>query len=483
MLRNAEMRYFSIMMLVHQIRRFLPALFVIFLSPPVWGQEPGTLETVVVEASASETVEDTTEKVTSEKPETDVEIPESDSNDKEIKELRRQREKLSLKNQIRAEEKKETLAELKAERERLALENALRREQMTHELGETKGELDRLNLQVEQLTKQMALESANRKQALELELADLRAEEERLKLGNSVAAQTIEARMIEMRLKEAEFKIEKAGLENEVARLQAELIKREKTEILRDQVDDRHEYLSEPFDGGRLVVSDRRIALNGPIFQDTADYVAERIAFHNNQDTEYPIFIVIDTSPGGSAMAGFKILRSMQGSAAPVYVVVKSYAASMAAAITALAERSFAYPNAILLHHQADTIVWGNLTQQREALEESERWWIRLAQPIADKMGMTLDEFIERMYEKNSDGNWREFADEAVALGWVDHVVTDVRETSYVKNPDRFGSSEPVTVRLEEQIDEKGQPYVLLPRLVPFDHYFIFNPDGYYRLR
>ena len=98
-------------------------------------------------------------------------------------------------------------------------------------------------------------------------------------------------------------------------------------------------------------------------------------------------------------------------------------------------------------------------------------------------MGMTLDEFIARMYEENSDGNWREFADEAVSLKWVDHIAADVRETSYVKNPDRFGPSTPVTVRLEEQIDEKGQPYVLLPRLVPFDHYFLFNPDGYYRLR
>ena len=471
------------MMLVHQMRRFLPALILIFLFPPVWGQEPGTLETVVVEASASEAVEASTETATLEISETEIEIPESDSDDKEIKELRRQREKLSLKNQIEAEESKVMLAALKAERERLALENALRREQITYELGEAKGELDQLNLQVEQLTKQMALEAASRKQALELELADLRAEDERLKLGNSVAAQVIESRMIDMRLKEAEFKIEKAGLENEVARLQAELIKREKTEILRDQVDDQHEYLSEPFDSGRLVVSDRRIALNGVIFQDTADYVAERIAFYNNQDTEFPIFIVIDYSPGGSAMAGFKILRAMQGSAAPVYVVVKSYAASMAAAITALAERSFAYPNAILLHHQAATIVWGNLTQQREALEESEQWWTRLAQPIAEKMGMTLDEFIARMYEENSDGNWREFADQAVELHWVDHIVSDIRETSYVKNPDRFGPATPVTVRLEEQIDEKGEPFVLLPRLVPFDHYFLFNPDGYYRLR
>ncbi len=408
---------------------------------------------------------------------------ESDADDREIKELRRKRERLALANQILVEEQKGRVAALKAERERVMLENAMAREILTREMAEAKGELDRLNLQIEQVTKQMSLEGAFRKQAMELELADLRAEEERLKLANSVAAQTIEAKLIDFRLKEAEFKIEKAGLENEVARLQAELIKREKTEILKDQVMTEQIYETDPFQDGQLVVSDRRIALNGPIYQDTADYVAERIAFFNNQNPGVPIFIVIDTSPGGSAMSGFKILRSMQGSQAPVYVVVKSYAASMAAAIATLAERSFAYPNAIILHHQATSFVWGNLTQQREALDEAMQWWERLAEPIAAKMGITLDEFIDQMYAQNSDGNWSEFADEAVSLHWIDHIVTNVRETSYVKNPDRFGSSAVVTVRLEEQIDENGKPFVWLPRLAPFDHYYLYNPDRYYRLR
>jgi ATP-dependent Clp protease protease subunit len=407
----------------------------------------------------------------------------SDPDDKELKELRKQRELLSLANQIASEKQKKELATLKADRERLMIENALARETLTREMAERRAEVDRLKLEVDEVTKQLALETTRRKQALELELADLRAEEERLKLANSIATQGIEARMIEVRLMEAEYKIEKAGLENEVARLQAELIKREKTEILEDQVVTERIYPSEPFMDGELIVSDRRIALNGPIYQEAADYVAERIAFFNNQDAVAPIFIVIDTSPGGSAMSGFKILRSMQGSDAPVYVVVKSYAASMAAAIAALAERSFAYPNAIILHHQASTLVWGNLTQQKEALEEAQQWWVRLAEPIAAKMGITVDEFIDEMYVQNSDGNWSEFGDEAVRLNWIDHVVTNVRETSYVKNPDRFGSSAAVTVRLEEQIDENGKPFVWLPRLAPFDHYYLYNPDSYYRLR
>ena len=50
------------------------------------------------------------------------------------------------------------------------------------------------------------------------------------------------------------------------------------------------------------------------------------------------IFIVIDTSPRGSVMAGYRILKAMESSDAPVHVVVKSFAASMAAAITTLGE-------------------------------------------------------------------------------------------------------------------------------------------------
>ena len=52
---------------------------------------------------------------------------------------------------------------------------------------------------------------------------------------------------------------------------------------------------------------------------------------------------------------------------APVHVVVKSFAASMAAAITTLAKESYAYPNAVILHHQISSTVFGqlNLTEQR----------------------------------------------------------------------------------------------------------------------
>jgi ATP-dependent Clp protease protease subunit len=219
----------------------------------------------------------------------------------------------------------------------------------------------------------------------------------------------------------------------------------------------------------------------------TADRITERINFFNNQNHEFPIFIVIDQSPGGSVAAGYKILRTMKGSEAPVYVVVRSFAASMAAGITTLANRSFAYPNAIILHHQLSAGAGGNLTEHRERVKELEEWWKRLATPVAAKMGLSLDDFIKRMYQKKSTGDWQEFADNAKKLRWVDEVADVIREESYVKNPDTNPTARAIPRGLgdgvEEEVDARGHAVARLPRLSPIDAYYLYDPDSYYRLR
>ena len=200
------------------------------------------------------------------------------------------------------------------------------------------------------------------------------------------------------------------------------------------------------------------------------------------QSTEHPIFIVIDSSPGGSVWSGYRILKAMEGSEAPVHVVVKSYAASMAAIITTLAEHSYAYPNAIILHHELSWYgVVGNLSQQSEFAEEAAEWWRRMATPVAEKMGISLKEFKTLMYEKSSSGDWQEFADVAREYNWVDEVVEKMWETSIDKNPDRYGMQFWAMEGVEEKRDENGRPYVELPRLEPYDFYFIYDPQGYYR--
>lgn len=413
----------------------------------------------------------------------DAESAEEAAAKKELERLRRERDRIAAENALASERVRQELATLEAEKQRLQLENALRTERLNAEMADTRTKLDKVVLETDALNKQLALETAKRRAELDRELADLRAEEERTRLANSIASQKTDARLAELRMQESDYKIRRAQLEMEVARLQTELSRREKVDMLRDLVPEERTYAKDPFMDGVLRVSDRRIEIAGLIMPALASHVAERIDFFNNQSTEYPIFLVIDSSPGGSVMAGEQIIKAMEGSQAPVHVVLKSYAASMAAVITAVAPRSYAYPNAILVHHQISWLGAGNLTQQREQMRTAEEWWRRLAEPVARKMGLTLDQFIAEMYKKNSDGDWREFADAAVKLKWVDQIVNTIWETSVDRHPDRYGPTTPLTLSLEERTDDRGEPYVVLPRLMPHDCYFLHNPDRYYRLR
>jgi len=416
----------------------------------------------------------------------DANDPKEEARKAELKALNDERELIQARMSLRAEKFKEELAAIKEEKELLALENSLARERLSQELAELKAENERLSVKMDALNKEISLASLESKKALSEELAALRLEEERLILSNSILSKKMEGELTGLRLEDTRLKLKRSVLDVEVAELQAKLSMKEKGDLVDSIVyrDEELMYLQEPFVDGVLHVSDRRIALNGPIWSGLADYVSERINFFNNESVEYPIFLVIDSSPGGSVMSGYKILKSMHGSTAPVFVVVKSYAASMAASIATLAERSYSYPNAVILHHQISWGVSGNLTQQREFLEEAEEWWRRVARPVAEKMDLTLDEFIALMYEKNSDGDWREFGDRAQELKWIDQVVDRIWEMSVDKNPDRFGRSLIFAEgTLEESLDEDGKPFMALPRLEPFDFYYLYNPDRYYRLR
>ncbi|MEM6507156.1 MAG: ATP-dependent Clp protease proteolytic subunit, partial [Planctomycetota bacterium] len=306
----------------------------------------------------------------------------------------------------------------------------------------------------------------------------------------------------------AELTAANQKLAAQAAALQAELglmqAQRNAASVDKDEM----QYPTQPLKDGVLTISDRRIPLNGGISRGSADYVTERIHYYNNLDEKAPIFIVIDTNPGGSVMEGYRIVTAMQNSKAPVHVVVKSYAASMAAVITTLAEESYAYPNAIILHHQMSSGMRGNLTQQKESLEEGFEWAKRLADPVAEKMGVDYDKFTELMYENNSDGDWAEFADKAKELKWVNNVVSEIRETALVTAPksqlmpmfffeaDRPDQAKARTLPLaftqyelfnsppvyQEVTDGNGNTFYELPPLSPYDYYFLHDPEGRYRI-
>lgn len=367
------------------------------------------------------------------------------------------------------------------EQESLAATNKLEAERLQAATNELRSQISKLKLERELIGETMALEAAKRQVELKSQLEELEAEKETLAREGEVAKIRAEKLTNDLKIVQSEAAIEITRLQNDIARI-------ETAEKHAQYADSEPVYLENPLkEDGTLVISDRRIPLNGPISSVTADFVTSRIDYWNNKDRKLPIFIVIDDCPGGSVMAGYRILKAMEASDAPVHVVVKSFAASMAACITTLAEESYAYPNAVILHHQISSqlaFARLNLTQQREFFEESTRWWDRLATPVAEKMGITTEELIKRMYDRSTSGDWSEFGDTARDLKWVNHIVSGIEESSVVKDPDaRRAPAAVPTTALTEEIDDEGKPFAWLPRLNPKDVYFLYNPDSYYRMR
>ena len=379
-----------------------------------------------------------------------------------------------------ANPKDPTLEAKRKEQEALATDNKLVAERLVQATNADRAEVTRLKLERELMTEKLAMEAAKRQAANQQQLAKMDAEKEQISRENELLKIRADKLANELKMAQTEGALAITRLQNDIARI-------ESTEKRAKFADAEPVFLKNPLtDQGILVISDRRIPLNGLITNSTADFITSRIQYWNNKDRHLPIFIVIDTSPGGSVMAGYRILKAMESSDAPVHVVVKSFAASMAAAITTLAKESYAYPNAVIVHHQISSVIMGqlNLTQQREFHEESQRWWLRLGTPVASKMGITPDELIQKMYAKSSSGDWSEFGEQAKELKWVNHIVNGIDETSFTKDPDTLPESKSGESKAQhEEVDAVGHAFTWLPRLTPQDVYFLYNPDSYYRMR
>ena len=394
-----------------------------------------------------------------------------------------ERQRIQSKSEFERLQREQAMADMRAEVERLQAEQQLKDARLQQRLGEMKAEMERIRAEKQ-------LEEARRDELL----AALKTEADRLNTRNSLLSAQLAKKELELNAARMDFNAEVNELETGVA------LRDKKDEVATRVLED-ISYRTNPLEGDTLYVSDRRIELNGPIMTGTADYVTDRIHFYNNQDPELPIFIVIDDSPGGSVMQGYRIVKAIERSDAPVHVLVKSFAASMAAVITTLAPHSYAYPNAIILHHEMSYGMGGNMTEHKEQLEMAKEWERRLAEPVAHKMGVSLDRLRELMYENNSNGDWEEFATEAVGLKWVDHVVDEVREDGIREQPtdraptpwfffltadadlDPSAAADLPDYAADQfmQRDDKGRLYVQLPPLRPFDYYWIYDPADMYR--
>jgi ATP-dependent Clp protease protease subunit len=373
----------------------------------------------------------------------------------------------------------ETLA-LELKEKKLSLNYTLREQELKSKHSELLMKLQELKWEKELLSEELALKelaSKTKSYAIQTKHAD---ELETLEYIARVEAIKDERENIKLEK-------EKAGRELELSKLNSEIEVFESTKTREKYVNAKPIYLENPLTkDNKLVISDRRISINGSIRKDMADEITKKINYFNNKNKTQPIFIVIGNSPGGSAMSGYLVLKAMKASEAPIYVVLREYAASMAAIIVTLADKSFAYGHSTILHHQPSTYSSGNIREQKEKMKRLEAWWTEFGGATAQKMGITLEEFREEMYKNNSSGDWEELAVNAKELKWVNHIVDTIVDTSILVEPKKkkpkkrglFG-----LLNFEETVTEKGESVVYLPRLSPADTYFLHNPNGYYQFR
>ncbi|TVR46736.1 MAG: hypothetical protein EA402_02300 [Planctomycetota bacterium] len=397
------------------------------------------------------------------------------------------------------------LAEMRAELERLRLLQDLREARLRDRIQESQ-------MEIQSIEAELSLAAARRR----AELATMEAEQERLQAVGALQEARQQAEMLQQRLaqKHRQMEFQLAEIEMQGEALEHRHIQRQReresaafehAQQLRQQsltdtkfamqqdelklaaLEQRQmaeaviatgpERLAEPFVDGVLHISDRRIDLNEPIISGTGDWIARRIAFFNNESPQDPIFLVIDYCPGGSIMDGEIILRAMASSKAPVHVVVKNLAASMAAIILGDAPHSYALPNALIMHHQPMSYTFGNLAQQKEWVRLFENWAHRIHAPTAERMGITIEEFYARMYEQSVSGDWMEFADRAQELHWVQHVVREIREDNVRRRPEDPSPYQAYWGSWSSAKTATGER-IRLPRPRALDFYFLYNSDG-----
>lgn len=432
--------------------------------------------------------------------------------EKQAEAMQKEIDSLQLKRQLDQARLEAELADANDKQRRLETAMSLARQEQETELATKRSEVEALNAEMDL-----------QRQRLQKELFEMELERQRLEAASSLEQAKLQVKIAEIQganqLKEME--IAKLGIDYQLAStaLQAEGLELEKLNMQmqkaenkrmidqqaqRFEMDDANQAMqkegvrrqadamatgtvdrpAEPFAEGVLRISDRRIELNDAIIEGYGNYVQRRIDFFNAKSDE-PIFIVIDNCPGGSIMEGYRILKSMEASKAPIHVVVKSFAASMAAIILTEAPNSYAYRDAIILHHQPLSGLRGNLAEQRERVAFLETWAKRIHAGTAERMGITLDEFYKRMYEERVSGDWYVFADEAQKLKWVNHIANEIVEEGIRDMPSEaapkpwwFGFFEADETGAARDPSAKR----VLPRPAPFDAYLIYDADGRYHI-
>ncbi len=168
------------------------------------------------------------------------------------------------------------------------------------------------------------------------------------------------------------------------------------------------------------LMMDRIIFLGTPIDDYVANVIQAQLLFLDTADPGKDISIYIN-SPGGVVQAGLGIYDTMQYISSKVGTICTGMAASMAAVLLVAGEkgRRSALPHSRVMIHQPSGGMQGQSSDMEIAVREVQKLRQELYHIISEHSGQPF-----KKVEKDSDRDYWMTAQEALAYGMVDSVLT-----------------------------------------------------------
>lgn len=171
------------------------------------------------------------------------------------------------------------------------------------------------------------------------------------------------------------------------------------------------------------LLEDRIIFVSEPISDPLSSTVIAQLLYLEKKDPGKDITMYIN-SPGGSITAGMAIYDTMQFVSCDIQTVCVGMAASMGSVLLMAGTKGkrFILPNGEVLIHQP--LIQGGIGGQATEIEIFAKQMIktkeRLNQVIMKHTGQSIEKIV-----KDTDRDYRMVAEEALAYGIVDKIITE----------------------------------------------------------
>ena len=174
------------------------------------------------------------------------------------------------------------------------------------------------------------------------------------------------------------------------------------------------------------LLEDRIVFISGEIDDASANTIVAQLIYLEAKNPEKDICVYIN-SPGGSVTAGMAIYDTMKYVKCDVSTICIGLAASMGAFLLSAGTKGkrFCLPNSEVMIHQP----MGGAQGQASDIEITANHILKTKKKMIEMLSKNTGQSIKKV-EKDVDRDYFMTADEAVAYGLVDKVIT--RKTKYL---------------------------------------------------